>query len=80
MPGYRVSWQSAIGGLTPQTIFKNEKKWKGDHIIDPTFVPGVFFSNEKMFAEEANIIDIAPTIIKSTGIEVPDYMDGKSLF
>jgi predicted AlkP superfamily phosphohydrolase/phosphomutase len=79
MPGYRISWQSAIGGLTPDVVFPNDKKWKADHIIDPEFVPGVFFTNQKTVVDQANITDIAPTIIKAIGLEVPDYMDGRSL-
>jgi predicted AlkP superfamily phosphohydrolase/phosphomutase len=79
MPGYRMSWQSAIGGLTPEIVFPNRKRWKADHLVDPEFVPGVLFSNKKMLADQADITDIAPTIIKFMGLEVSGNMDGRPL-
>src|SRR5437667_33077 len=30
-PGYRVSWQSAVGGFANSLIEKNMRRWSGDH-------------------------------------------------
>jgi predicted AlkP superfamily phosphohydrolase/phosphomutase len=78
-PGYRTSWQTAIGGLTKEIIFDNEKHWKADHLIDPSFVPGIFFANFKIQKENPEQKDIAPTVLSLIGADVPENMDGKIL-
>jgi predicted AlkP superfamily phosphohydrolase/phosphomutase len=66
--GYRISWQTAIGG-TPQGLLEtNQKKWSGDHIVDPSVVPGVIFSNRKIFIESPRSLDIALMVLKAAGI------------
>ncbi|MFH2021243.1 MAG: alkaline phosphatase family protein [archaeon] len=77
-PGFRTAWQSAIGGFAPAVITDNDKKWRGDHLIDPKFVPGVLFSNAKL-KENASGEDVAPTILAAIGIEPLSDMDGNSL-
>ncbi|PIN73859.1 hypothetical protein COV20_01965 [Candidatus Woesearchaeota archaeon CG10_big_fil_rev_8_21_14_0_10_45_16] len=76
-PGYRMSWQTAVGGFGPETIIDNEKKWSGDHLVDPSFVPGVLFSNMKINQEKASLLDIAPTILGSFNIK--QKLDGEDL-
>ncbi len=78
-PGYRMSWQSAIGGLTQEIVIDNMKKWKGDHIVDPSHVPGVLFTNFKTNNENPSLLDIAPTILNILKIEISKDIDGKSL-
>jgi predicted AlkP superfamily phosphohydrolase/phosphomutase len=76
--GYRASWQTAIGG-TPYHIFEdNLKKWSGDHIVDPSLVPGIFFSNFKIGSDKPHQMDIAPTVLSCFGMPAPG-MEGKSL-
>jgi predicted AlkP superfamily phosphohydrolase/phosphomutase len=77
-PGYRTSWQTAIGGLTKDVIFDNDKHWKADHLIDPSFVPGIFFANFKINKEPSQK-DVAPTILALLGAEIPAEMDGEKL-
>ncbi len=79
--GYRMSWQNAVGGLTPEVITDNgeDKEWVGDHLIDPSHVPGVILTNFKISKEDPRLIDIAPTILKLVEIKEPKEMDGKSL-
>ncbi len=78
-PGYRMSWRSAVGALDPQVIFDNKGKWRGDHLVDRSHVPGVLFANFKTKEKNPNIIDIAPTVLKLFDVEIPRYMDGKAL-
>jgi len=78
-PGYRTSWQTAIGGLTKELIFDNEKHWKADHLIDSSFVPGILLANFKIAKEEPEQKDIAPTALTLLGAEIPEDMDGESL-
>jgi len=78
-PGYRMAWQTAIGGFTKDVLIDNTKKWDGDHLVDPVFVPGVLFSNIKFNKKSASQMDIAPTVLDALGIEIPQNLDGKSL-
>jgi len=77
--GYRMDWRNAIGGVAKSIFQDNDKKWKGDHIVDPSFVPGVIFTNFKIKQEEAHQRDIAPTTLYLLGLTVPENMDGQVL-
>ena len=78
--GYRVSWDCATGVLSGPVFEDNLKAWSGDHCVDPKIVPGVFFCNHAIDNPDPSILDIAPTVLRLFGIDVPPYMDGKSLF
>jgi predicted AlkP superfamily phosphohydrolase/phosphomutase len=77
--GFRVSWQSAVGGFSHSVLEDNMRRWSGDHIVDPESVPGILFMNRAALHNHARIIDLAPTILKHLGVEVPGTMEGKSL-
>lgn len=77
--GYRISWQTSLGGVPDEIIEPNRLKWSGDHCsIDPKLVPGVFFSNKKLINEkQPHLIDIAPTVLSLFHIKIPKDMEGK---
>jgi predicted AlkP superfamily phosphohydrolase/phosphomutase len=78
--GYRHSWDCATGSV-PKAIFTdNVKSWSGDHCVDPRLVPGVFWCNRPINTEDPNLMDIAPTVLEQFGVDVPKYMQGRSLF
>jgi predicted AlkP superfamily phosphohydrolase/phosphomutase len=78
--GYRVSWQSTLGGSPPGLVYPNKKKWSGDHgSFDYKSTAGVLISSRRA-GEGARIIDIAPTVLKYFGVPIPDDIDGKPLF
>jgi len=76
---YRIGWQTALGEVPPKIFEDNLKAWSGDHCIDPRLVPGVLFSNRKIAEEKPGIADVAPTILKLFGLELPTHFDGKPL-
>ena len=77
--GYRISWDSSLGGV-PEGLFEyNRKKWGGDHIIDPALVPGILFMNQPFQGQGASLIDLAPTILDALGVEKGLGMEGRSL-
>jgi predicted AlkP superfamily phosphohydrolase/phosphomutase len=89
-PGFRVSWQSAVGGFANSLIEDNNRKWSGDHIVDPEAVPGILFMNRRHNPEAVgtnehpsdgapSIIDLAPTILNHLGVPVPEVMEGTSI-
>ena len=77
--GYRASWDSVTGTVTETVFEDNTKSWSGDHCIDPSLVPGVFFCNRDLGVDEVCMTDVAPTVLDIFGIPIPAYMDGKSL-
>jgi predicted AlkP superfamily phosphohydrolase/phosphomutase len=44
-PGYRASWQTALGGVPAALVQPNDRKWSGDHCIEPSAVPGILFTS-----------------------------------
>ncbi|HEX7896067.1 MAG TPA: alkaline phosphatase family protein [Terriglobales bacterium] len=89
-PGFRVSWQSAVGGFANSLIEDNNRKWSGDHIVDPEAVPGILFmnrdhnpqavaTNDQLSNGAPSIIDLAPTILNHLGVPVPETMEGTSI-
>lgn len=79
LPGYRVSWQSAVGGFADLLISDNTRRWSGDHIIDPEAVPGILFMNRPMRNGLARMIDMAPTILNYLQVSPPPSMEGVSI-
>ncbi|MBU0979999.1 MAG: alkaline phosphatase family protein [Nanoarchaeota archaeon] len=78
-PGYRASWQTAVGKFSKEVIEDNDKAWDGDHLVDPKFVPGVLFSNQELKTDTAGQTDIAPTVLDALGLPIPEEMEGQSL-
>lgn len=78
--GYRASWQTAVGGVPRALIEDNTKKWSGDHIVDPDLVPGVLLVNRPLSLRNPSLEDIAPTILKQLGTQIPPDMDGHTLW
>jgi predicted AlkP superfamily phosphohydrolase/phosphomutase len=78
-PGFRVSWQTALGGFSHELFDDNTRRWSGDHIVDPEAVPGILFMNKVALGNHAQIIDLAPTILNYLGVSVPQSMEGNSL-
>ena len=76
--GFRASWQTAVGGSPEEVFSDNLKKWSGDHIVDPSLVPGIFLSNFKTNNPVPNLMDIAPTVLSCFGMSATD-MEGKTL-
>ena len=78
--GYRVGWDSVLGGVSANVMEDNTQPWSGDHCIDFTKVPGVVLSNRKIRSEHPALTDIAPTILAEFGIATPVTMKGRSIF
>jgi len=78
--GYRNSWECAVGQVTEQVFADNTKSWSGDHCVDPSIVPGVFFCNRAIVAESPRLIDVPASVLRLFGQQVPGYMQGRMLF
>jgi len=78
--GFRVSWQTAVGGFAEGLLTNNMRRWSGDHIVAPELVPGVFFADRNLIHVEPRITDVAPSILQHLGVPVPPSMEGKPVF
>jgi predicted AlkP superfamily phosphohydrolase/phosphomutase len=79
--GYRVSWQTTLGGSPQGIVYPNMKKWSGDHGgYDYATTAGVLISSRPIAGQSPSIVDIAPTVLKYFGLTIPKDIDGKPLF
>ena len=78
--GYRVSWQTTLGGFGQSVIEDNDRAWTGDHCSnDPSVVPGILFSNRLLSTETPSMLDLMPTILQALGVPLPEGLDGEPL-
>jgi predicted AlkP superfamily phosphohydrolase/phosphomutase len=79
--GYRVSWQTTLGGSPQGIVYDNMKKWSGDHGgYDFATTAGVLVTSRPITTAAPSIMDIAPTVLKYFGLTIPSYIDGKPLW
>jgi predicted AlkP superfamily phosphohydrolase/phosphomutase len=77
--GYRASWNTPLGAVPAGLFEDNNKKWGGDHVIDPGLVPGVLFMNRAFRQDDAGLEDLAPTILAALGVPKGPAMEGETL-
>jgi len=76
--GYRLSWQSALGGMPDRLFEDNDRVWSGDHCtLDPDVVPGVLFSSLPLKRRQLSMIDVYPTVMKLLSVEPPEVLTGQ---
>lgn len=78
--GYRCSWECAKGQVTTEVFCDNTRPWSGDHVVDPSIVPGVIFSNMKFARSPTSLMDVAPTVLDVFGLMPEAALQGRSLF
>jgi predicted AlkP superfamily phosphohydrolase/phosphomutase len=79
--GYRVSWQTSLGGVPKKVFEDNKAVWSGDHCsVDPEIVKGIFFTNRRLSSDRAPYIgDVYPTVLRALGVSAPYAVDGVEL-
>ena len=78
--GYGASWNTRLGDMSEEILFDNNSPWSADHSSDASEVPGVIFTNRPIAAANPALIDLAPTILKEFGLDVPSSMEDKNIF
>jgi len=76
---YRASWDTILGGYPDEHVTDNTDAWSGDHCMDPDFLSGVLLTNAPLKDDKPALEDLAPTIIQTFGVPVPDVMKGKNI-
>jgi predicted AlkP superfamily phosphohydrolase/phosphomutase len=79
-PGYRSSWQTALGAVPDVVVEDNLEEWRGDHCIHPQFVPGVLLGNRTNSIEDPRLDDVTVTILQAFGIDRMPGMQGRNLY
>lgn len=77
-PGFRASWQTAIGGTPNDLTQVNRKKWSGDHCIAPDFVPGILLANHSLQKKRPTVYDLAPSVFVALGLPHKTRFKGSS--
>jgi predicted AlkP superfamily phosphohydrolase/phosphomutase len=77
--GYRISWQSPLGGFPKEVVEDNAQKWSGDHMSAPDVLPGIAFSNRKFTAESPALFDLTASVLDVFGVEKPKDMIGRNV-
>lgn len=78
-PGYRVSWEDALGVIPEDVLVANLKKWSGDHSSSVASVTaGMLIANRKVSAESPAVVDVAPTLYRLFSMPSPP-VDGRGL-
>ena len=77
--GYRISWQSPLGGFPREVLEENTQKWSGDHMLGPVALPGFVFANRKITAEAPALHDLTASVLGVFGVDTPKEMIGKNV-
>ena len=77
--GYRISWQSPLGGFPKDVLEDNTQKWSGDHMSSPEVLPGIAFSNRKFTAEAPALHDLTASVLGAFGVDKPGDMIGRDV-
>jgi predicted AlkP superfamily phosphohydrolase/phosphomutase len=79
-PGYRSSWQTALGAVPALIAENNDDAWRADHCIDARFVPGVLISNRASRAADPHLYDLTVSLLDQFGITPGQGMIGHSIY
>lgn len=77
--GYRISWQSPLGGFPKEIVEDNNQKWSGDHMSAPDVLPGIAFCSRKFTADAPAIHDLTASVLGVFGVERPKDMIGRNV-
>jgi predicted AlkP superfamily phosphohydrolase/phosphomutase len=78
--GYRASWETCLGDLTPDVLLDNPSAWSADHCADALEVPGLLCCNRPIKLSQPSLIDVAPSILSEFKLPTPSIMSGKNIF
>ena len=77
--GYRAAWETALGQCSKQVFRDNSEHWNGDHLMDPSQVPGVLLCSRPIRLANPGLVDMAPTLLRQFQVEPPAQMKGRNL-
>jgi len=75
--GYRIAWESTLGGIPKELFIKNDAAWSGDHQVDYRIVPGVLLTNQKITLDSPALHDLTVAVMDEFGVPPLKEMIGK---
>lgn len=79
-PGYRASWETALGEAPPDVIEPNMDPWIGDHCMAAAAVPGVLMGNQMPRVPNPELKDLTVTILREFGVAPDAGMNGRAVY
>ncbi len=79
-PGYRASWETALGGIPIGVIRENTDAWLADHCISAAAVPGVLIGTRTPHVSNPKIKDVTVTVLHEFGLQPDAAMTGRGLY
>jgi len=79
-PGYRASWETALGEAPAGIVANNDDAWIADHCIDADAVPGVLLINRKTTVADPQLKDLTVTILKTFNVPPEPGMKGRAVY
>jgi predicted AlkP superfamily phosphohydrolase/phosphomutase len=67
--GVRGSGNNALGGIAAEFMTDNTDDWSGDHIMDPSTVPGVLLASRPLRRSATSLQNLAAALLAEFGIE-----------
>lgn len=80
MPGYRGSWQTALGAVPKAVVEDNKEEWRADHCIWAKFAPGVLISNRKSVDPHPHLWDLTVSLLATFNVGPGPGMIGHSIY
>jgi predicted AlkP superfamily phosphohydrolase/phosphomutase len=80
MPGYRSSWQTALGAVPALMVENNTEAWRADHCIDAKFVPGVLLENRTSSELNPRLFDLTVSLMGQFNVGPGAGMLGHSIY
>jgi predicted AlkP superfamily phosphohydrolase/phosphomutase len=75
---YAGSDPSTLGEIGEVVLDDNTSRWSGNHLIDPSLVPGVLLVNAPIAAGEHDLTDVTVSILDHYGLPPAPGMVGQS--
>jgi predicted AlkP superfamily phosphohydrolase/phosphomutase len=79
-PGYRASWETALGAVPADVIRMNTDPWIGDHCMAASAVPGVLLGTRRPRVADPQLKDLTVTILKEFGVDPAPAMTGRPVY
>lgn len=76
--GYSCSDPSTLGEVTEAVLEDNTGRWSGNHLIDPSLVPGVLLSDRPGIGAGHDLTDVTASVLDHYGLAPGKGMVGTS--
>jgi predicted AlkP superfamily phosphohydrolase/phosphomutase len=76
--GYACSDPSTLGEIGEEVLEDNTGRWSGNHLIDPSLVPGVLLASQRGIGDGYDLTDVTASVLGHYGLAPQQGMVGTS--